>query len=161
MADINSVVLCGRLVRPGEIRYSQGGTSVVRFSIAVNRAKRSADGKWEDEPNYFDCVYFGKGAEAVNQYLDKGRQVTIQGELRQSKWESEGQSRSRVEIYVNNLQLGSPAGSLGTNQSRSSNNFQSGYTPRESYNRPQPQSAPISAPVSEGPEDFTDDTIPF
>lgn len=160
MADINSVVLSGRLVRPGEIRYSQGGTSVVRFSIAVNRVKRSADGKWDEEPNYFDCVYFGKAAEAVNQYLDKGRQVTVQGELRQSRWESEGQTRNRVEIAVSNLSLGSPAGANSGSQARS-NNYQSNNSPRESYNRPQMQSAPVSAPINEGPEDFTDDTIPF
>ncbi len=160
MADINSVVLSGRLVRPGEIRYSQGGTSVVRFSIAVNRAKRSADGKWEDEPNYFDCVYFGRAAEAVNQYLEKGRQVTIQGELRQSRWESEGQARSRVEIAVTNLSLGSAAGSNGAGQARS-NSYQPNNSPRENYNRPQSQSTPMSAPINEGPEDFTDDTIPF
>lgn len=160
MADINSVVLSGRLVRPSEIRYSQNGTSIVRFSIAVNRAKRSADGKWEEEPNYFDCLYFGKPAEAVNPYLEKGRQVTVQGELRQSRWESEGQTRSRIEVAVNNLSLGSSA--LSNGQARNSNYSSSANNaPRENYNRPQ-QAPQASKPAyEEGPEDFTDDTIPF
>ena len=47
----------------------------------------------------------GKGAEAVSQYLLKGKQVGIQGELRQNRWEQEGQKRSKVEIFVTNLQL--------------------------------------------------------
>ena len=119
MADLNSVCLIGRLTRQAEIRYSQaGGGAVVRFSIAVNRRKRSADGSgWEDEANFFDCVFFGRSAESINQYLEKGRQVSIVGELRQSRWEQDGASRSRVEIVVNQLNLiggarqdGSPQG---------------------------------------------------
>ena len=116
MADINTVCLTGRLTRQAEIRYSQsGGGAIVRFSLAVNRRKRTADGQgWEDEANFFDCVYFGRAAEAVNQYLEKGRQVAISGELRQSKWEQDGQQRSKVEIAVSNLSLVGGRGSEGT-----------------------------------------------
>ncbi|MDY5932299.1 MAG: single-stranded DNA-binding protein [Candidatus Ornithospirochaeta sp.] len=151
-SDLNVVALVGRLTRDSEMRYSQNGGALVRFSIAVNRGKRNADGRWEDEPNFFDCVYFGKSAEAVNAYLTKGRQVSIQGELRQSRWESDGQSRSRVEIFVNSLSL------LSSGQ-------QTGDSPRQSQpvaQRPQNQyRTPAPAESVSGPEDFQDDSIPF
>ena len=76
MADINSVVMVGRLVRDSELKYLQNGQAILRFSIAVNRARRNSDGSWTDEANFFDCVYFGKAAEGVSQYLVKGRQVS-------------------------------------------------------------------------------------
>ena len=113
--DLNVVVLVGRLTRNAELKYSQNGmSSMLRFSIAVNSRRRGADGNWSDEPNFFDCVYFSKTAEAMSQYLEKGRQVAIQGELRQSRWEGQdGQARNRVEIFVNNLTLLSQSQSQG------------------------------------------------
>ena len=154
MADINSVTLVGRLTRNGECKYTPNGGAVVRFSLAVNRAKRSADGKWEEETSYFDCVYFGKGAEAVNPYLEKGRQVAIQGELRQSRWEQDGATRSRVEIYVNNLSLGQTQGA-GKTQGAANTGASASYQ-QNMNSRPQYQSA-----MTSGPEDFQDDNIPF
>ena len=154
MADINSVTLVGRLTRNGACKYTQNGGAVVRFSLAVNRAKRSPDGKWEEETSYFDCVYFGKAAEAVNPYLEKGRQVAIQGELRQSRWEQDGATRSRVEIYVNNLSLGQTQGSGRANYQPSGNaggsSFQQNMSAKPQYQSPVP-----------GPENFEDDSIPF
>ncbi len=153
MADINSVTLVGRLTRNGECKYTQNGGAVVRFSLAVNRAKRSADGKWEEETSYFDCIYFGKAAEAVNPYLEKGRQVAVQGELRQSRWEQDGQTRSRVEIFVNNLSLGQSQGAGRAFQSAAGAapaSFQQNTNARPQYQSPAP-----------GPEDFQDDNIPF
>ena len=161
MADINCVALTGRLTRDGELKYSQGGNAVVRFSLAVNRSKRNSDGTWSDEASYIDCIYFGKSAEAINSYLTKGRQIAVNGELRQSRWESEGQTRSRIEVYVTNLtllsgpnrqsdnpidgQVGSKQGSLSQPQTGNNN-----------YSKPQPRS-----PQGPGPEDFQDDDIPF
>ena len=155
-SDMNVVVLIGRLVRGSELRYPQnGGTPSLRFSIAVNRNRRGADGNWTEDASYFDCVYFAKNAEAMSQYLEKGRQVAIQGELRQNRWESDGQTRSRVEIFVNNLTL------LGQAQGN-------GSAPRmqsSSYPQTQPyqqQSPSVSAmPDMSGPEEFQDDNIPF
>ena len=104
--DLNIVALVGRLTRDPEMKYSGNGGAILRFSLAVNRSRRNQDGTWAEEANFFDCVYFGKGAEAVSQYLSKGRQVAVQGELRQDTWKTQdGQSRSRVEIWVNNLNL--------------------------------------------------------
>ena len=160
--DLNVVALVGRLTRESELRYSNGGMAICRFSIAVNRRKRTADNRWEDEANFFDCTMFGKSAESINQYLEKGRQVSIIGELRQSRWEQDGQNRSKVEIAVNSLQLlSSPTSSVeGRSENRRSEQpmpakNQGSYGSRQSFQE--------SAPMMDvgGPEQFDDDQIPF
>ncbi len=102
--DINHVVLVGRLTRDAELRYTNSGSAVANFSLAIN-TRRRRDDQWVDEAHFFDCVVWGRTAEAVSQYLTKGKQVGVAGELRQNRWEQEGQRRSKVEIAVRNLQL--------------------------------------------------------
>lgn len=104
MADINHVVLVGRLTKNAELKYTNNGQAVSKFSIAVNSRKKKED-QWVDEAHFFDIVYWGKGAEAVTPYLLKGKQVGVEGSLRQNRWEQEGQSRSKVEINANNVML--------------------------------------------------------
>ncbi len=147
--DLNVVALTGRLTRDSELRYTNGGTAVAKFSIAVNR-KTKKDDQWTDEASFFDCSYFGKGAEGVNQYLNKGTQVAINGNLLQSRWEQDGQNRSKVEVMVNSLTLlGSP---------------QDGQNQRGSA--PTTSAAPRPVVTSAEPaygvqQSFADDQIPF
>jgi single-strand DNA-binding protein len=115
MADINHVVLVGRLTRDAELKYTAGGQAVCKFSVAINRRKKNGD-QWEDEPNYFDVVLWGRQGESLNQYLVKGKSVGVEGELRQDRWQQDGQNRSKVEIVANNIQLlGGSSGSFGGN----------------------------------------------
>lgn len=104
MADINHVVLVGRLTRNAELKYTASGAAVSKFSIAINQ-RRKKDDQWVDESHFFDIVLWGKTAESLNQYLVKGKQVGIEGQLRQDRWEQDGQSRSRVEIFATNVML--------------------------------------------------------
>jgi single-strand DNA-binding protein len=104
MADLNSVALIGRLTRDAELKYTAGGQAVCKFSIALNRRKKNGD-QWEDEANYFDIVLWGRQGESLSQYLVKGKQIGVDGELRQDRWQQDGQNRSRVEIVANNIQL--------------------------------------------------------
>lgn len=125
MAEINSVVLVGRLTRDAELKYTQSGIAIVKFSIAINRRKKTGD-QWTDEVNFFDIDMMGKAAEAVNKYLKKGKVVGVQGELRQQRWESDGQARSKVGIFAHSLQLLSPSGANGSNSGESSSQGASG-----------------------------------
>jgi single-strand DNA-binding protein len=105
MADINQVVLIGRLTRNAELKYSAGGVAVSKFVVAVNRKTKRGD-EWVDEASFFDIALWGKQGEALNQYLVKGKQVGINGELRQERWQdNQGKSRSRIEVIANNIQL--------------------------------------------------------
>ncbi|MFW5712654.1 MAG: single-stranded DNA-binding protein [Spirochaetota bacterium] len=137
--DINSVTLVGRLTRDAELKYTGGGTAVCKMSIAVNRSRKSGD-QWQEEAHFFDIVVWGRQGEAIHQYLTKGKQIAVQGELRQNRWEQNGQQRSKVEINAQNVQLlGGPGGSRN----------ESG---------PAQNNAPAS--YGGGPEQFEDD-IPF
>jgi single-strand DNA-binding protein len=115
MNDINKVIIVGRLTRDAELKYTSNGFAVCKFSLAVNRRKKSGD-QWVEEANFFDVVLWGRMAEAINQYLVKGKQVAVEGELRQNRWEQDGQPRSKVEITANNLQLLGGTGSSGPRQ---------------------------------------------
>lgn len=108
MADLNTVVLSGRVVRDAELRYTGGGMGICEFSLAVNR-RRKKDDTWVDEANFFDVTIFGKQGESLHKYLHKGTAVGVQGELRQDRWESEGQKKSKVSIISDKIHLlGSP-----------------------------------------------------
>ena len=104
MADINHVVLVGRLTRNAELKYTNSGAAVSKFSVAINQ-RRKKDDQWTDEAHFFDIVLWGKSAESLNPYLVKGKQVGLEGQLRQNRWEQEGQSRSKVEIFATNVML--------------------------------------------------------
>jgi len=104
MGDINRVILVGRLTRNAELKYTNNGSAVSRFGIAINQ-RRKKDDQWVDEAHFFDVVVWGKTAESLNQYLLKGKQVGIEGQLRQDRWEQDGQSRSKVEIVATNIML--------------------------------------------------------
>jgi single-strand DNA-binding protein len=150
MADINHVVLVGRLTRDAELKYTSGGQAVCKFSVAVNRRKKNGD-QWEDEANYFDVVLWGRQGESLNQYLVKGKSVGVDGELRQDRWQQDGQNRSKVEIVANNIQLlgGNPGGGGG-----SSGSGQGGSS------QPRNNDGADQAPPPAGEDNFADD-IPF
>lgn len=113
MRDINVVVLVGRLTRDSELKYTKSGMPIARFSLAVNRSRKQDD-QWVDETSFFDIDFWGKGAEAVNRYLVKGQQVAVEGELRQDRWEQDGQPRAKVVVNANNVRLmGSSQGGQG------------------------------------------------
>jgi single-strand DNA-binding protein len=104
MADVNHVVLIGRLTRDAELKYTAGGQAVCKFSIAVNRRKKNGD-QWEDEANFFGIVLWGKQGESLQSYLVKGKMIGVDGELRQDRWQQNGQNRSKVEVLANYIQL--------------------------------------------------------
>ena len=142
MNDMNVVAINGRLVREAILSYSNSGTAILKFSIAVNRSVKKGD-KWEDEASFFDCSYFGKMAESVNQYLEKGKQISIIGELVQNRWQKDGQTHSKVEIIVNKLQL------LGSKDEQ-----------KQSYQTPE-ANTPDSFQDDSGDLGFNDGQIPF
>ncbi len=130
MADINSVVLVGRLTRNAELKYTNTGMAVSKVSIAINK-RRKKDDQWVEEVNFFDIVIWGKTAESLQQYLTKGKQIGVSGELRQNRWEQDGQSRSKVEIVATNIQLLGGGGS-GGGRTSDSKGSEYGGAPEES-----------------------------
>ena len=104
--SINRVSITGNLTRDPELRATAGGTQVLSFGVAVNDRRRNPQtGEWEDCPNFVDCTMFGTRAEAVSRFLAKGNKVAIEGELRYSSWEKDGQRRSKLEVIVDEIEF--------------------------------------------------------
>ena len=151
MTDINRVVLIGRLTRDlGSDERSWGylpnGQARANISIAVNRSKKQGD-EWVDEVNYFDVTIFGKTAENLKSYLLKGKQVGVEGHLKQERWKDlQGNSRSRISIVADTVQL---LGGKNDGNGRQS----VGFTPKTEAQQRQ-------TITNDGGEDFPED-IPF
>lgn len=108
--SINKVCLSGHLTRDPELRQTANGFPVLGFGIGVNeRRKNPQTGEWYDQGNFFDCVMYGGRTESVAQYLAKGSKVAIEGKLRWSQWERDGQKRSKVDVVVDNIEFMSQA----------------------------------------------------
>ena len=112
--SINRVVISGNLTRDPEVRTTQSGMPVMSLGVAVNdRRKNNQTGEWEDVPNFIDCTMFGTRAQSLSQYLSKGTKVSIEGKLRWSQWERDGQKRSKIEVIVDELEFMSSRGEAG------------------------------------------------
>ena len=101
--DLNNYSVIGRITRDLDERafaYTSNGKARLNISIAVN------DGYGDNQyTSYFDVVVWGKTAENVKPYLGKGKQLCINGRLRQDRWEKDGQKNSRVVIVAETVQL--------------------------------------------------------
>ena len=115
MANLNKVMLIGRLTRDPEVRTFSNGGKVAKFGFAVNnRKKNQTTGEWEDEPVFVDVDAFNretgrKLADLVEQYLHKGHQAYIEGRLKLDQWtDKEGQKRQRLMVVLEDLQFLEP-----------------------------------------------------
>lgn len=134
--SINRVALTGRITREPELRRTASGMAILNLGVAVNdRRKDPKSGEWGDYANFIDCVMFGTRAESISNYLHKGIKVAIDGKLRWSQWEREGQKRSKVEVTVDDIEILTPKGE-------------------------QPNSPQAQAPIEVSAEVYDDD-IPF
>ena len=138
MTDLNHVVLIGRLTRDlgAEFGYIGNGTARANVSIAVNRSKKTGDG-YADEVNYFDVTIWGKTAENLKPYLTKGKQICVEGHLKQDRWEKDGQKYSRVLIVADNVQLlgGKSEGGAAPQSAPADNG--GGYEPQSAQDFPE------------------------
>lgn len=154
MADINRTVLVGRLTRDCELKYTPNtNLPVTKLSIAVN-SRRKQDNEWVDDANFFDITLFGKQGEALNKYLLKGKQIAIEGQLRQDRWEQDGQTRSRVHIIADNIML------LAGNSNEGNERNTLSSIQRSNQNSPPLQEQSNKSKNIAPPVDFEDD-IPF
>ncbi|MFZ2756579.1 MAG: single-stranded DNA-binding protein [Atopobiaceae bacterium] len=169
--SINRVTITGNLTRDPELRQTQGGSPLMTFGVAVNDRRRNQQtGEWEDVPNFVDCVMFGTRAEAVSRFISKGSKVAIEGKLRYSSWEREGQRRSKLEVIVDEIEFLSSRGSQGASQGYpqgTSQGYSQGYAQPAAAPAPAPMQAPApvsapSRPVQTPPKaDVYDEDIPF
>ncbi len=131
--DINRVVLVGRLSNDVELRHTNSGVPVARFGIAVGGRPT---GNGQDSVSFFTVVVWNKAAETAAQYLNKGKQVAVDGRLEQRSWTAQdGTRRSVVEIVAERVEF--------LSSGNSQNNQGGGYQQRQpQQNNQQQQRAP-------------------
>jgi len=135
MGGLNIAIVMGRLGRDPELRYTAGGTSVCKFSVAVDSVY-----KGEKQTDWFNIVCFGKTADNCGQYLQKGREVLIDGSIKIRSYEDkDGNKKYITEILANRVQF------LGSNGSKRSES-----KPEES-----------KADQGESKADYDDEDLPF
>ena len=159
--SINRVNISGNLTRDPELRQTTSGTAILRFGVAVNDRRRNQSGEWEDVPNFVDCVVFGNRAEPLSRFLSKGSKVAVEGKLRYSSWERDGQRRSKLEVVVDEVEFLSPRGAAAQG---SQGGYQQPSQQQPSYTAPAPAPAPTpqAPPVQTPPSaDIYDEDIPF
>lgn len=118
---MNKVILIGRLTKDPELSYAAGsGVAVARFTLAVTRPFK------RDEADFINCVAFNKTAETIGQYLAKGRQIAVTGNIRTGSYDAkDGTKRYTTDVVVETFEF------IGTNNSgmsgRENNSFDNGY----------------------------------
>ncbi len=113
---INKVILVGNLGQDPEVRYTPAGAAVTTISVATTEAWNDKDGNKQERTEWHRVVFFRRLAEIAGEYLKKGSQVYIEGQLRTNKWQDKsGNDRYTTEIIANELQmLGGRPGSGGS-----------------------------------------------
>jgi single-strand DNA-binding protein len=133
-ADLNRVILVGRLTRDPELRRTRDGDPVCAMRLAVTGRARDEAGHWADRPNFFDVTAFGHAAETAAAHLAKGRRVGIDGRLAWREWDdADGGRRQAVEVVAADIHFLDPPRKTGA-----------------------PDAATVAAPVG-----VSDDDVPF
>ena len=166
MASINKVILVGNLGQDPEVKYMPSGGAVTNISIATTDSwKDKATGEKKENTEWHRVVFFNRLAEIVGEYLRKGSQVYIEGNLRTRSWEDNGVKRYSTEIVAREMQmLGSRAGGSSDfsqqQQGSGAPQQQGGQQPQQNQQSSQ-QSKPQSQ--QQAPQNFDnfDDDIPF
>jgi len=128
---INKVMLIGNLGRDPETRYAQNGSAVTRFSIATSESwKDRTSGEQQERTEWHNVVCFARLAEIAGEYLRKGSKVYIEGSLRTSSWEANGEKKYRTEINARELQMLDSRGSMGDG------GFGAGSAPNDGFASP-------------------------
>lgn len=122
---MNNVVLVGRFTRDPDVRYTDSGTSIARFSLAVDRRFKSDSGPTADFPN---CVAFGKTAEFIEKYFRQGMRICVQGRIQTGSYENqEGTKIYTTDVVVENCEFVESKAAAQDNGSTTSSGQNSGF----------------------------------
>lgn len=165
--DLNKVILIGRLTRDlgsneYDFAYLSNGTAKAVVSIAVNRSVKRGE-EWSSDVSYFDVTIWGKTAENLKPYLMKGKQIAVEGYLKQDRWEKDGQRFSKITVIAESVQL---LGGKSENDGSNNGNYQNNSTGYQNNAVPQNTFKPVNNPPmqqqfeQENDFGFTED-IPF
>jgi len=128
--SVNKAILVGRLGQKPELKYTASQMAVVNLSVATTESRKDRDGNYKDETEWSRVVVFGKTAEFVANYLDKGALVYVEGRLQTRSWENkDGVKMNTTEIVANavtSLGSGGGGGSQGGGRAPNSGGYGGG-----------------------------------
>ena len=156
---INKAILVGNLGNDPETRYTQGGMAITKISLATTSVRKDRDGNTQEKTEWHRVTFFGKLGEIAAEYLRKGSQVYVEGEIRYDKYTGQdGVEKYFTEIVANEMQM---LGGRGDGGGGGGGSYE-----RSRPQRQEPESASRqqqSAPSRQQPpaDDFSDDDIPF
>jgi single-strand DNA-binding protein len=156
MKSVNKVILIGNLGKDPEVKYTQGGMPVAKFTLATNDRFKDKEGNWQDRTEWHNVTAFQRLAEIVGEYLKKGGKCYIEGSLRTSSWDDKetGQKKYKTEIIANDLVLLSGRGDATADDSGSRSRSAAAGGNNFDQSAPTPEHAAASTPIS-------DEDIPF
>ncbi len=159
--SVNKVILVGNLGQTPELKYTPSGQAVCNLSIATNEAWTGKDGQKQEKTEWHRLVLFGKLAELAGQYLQKGRQVYIEGKLQTRSWQDkDGQTRYTTEVVGQTMQfLGGSAGA-GANAGNGAARTNS-YNSSPDYNAAPAAGASYQSTSFQTEPTFTEEDVPF
>jgi len=159
---INKVILIGNLGRDPETRYMQNGNAVTNFSVATSETWRDkSTGDNQERTEWHNVVCFAKLGEIAGEYLKKGSKVFIEGSLRTSSWEADGQKKYRTEVIARDMQMLDSRGA-GMGGGMGGGMADGGYNqaPPQGNQQRAPQAVSQDGAAMVADDDFDDD-IPF
>jgi len=146
--SVNKAILVGNLGRDAELRYTPGGAAVASFSLATTERWNDKSGQRQEKTEWHKVNLWGKQAEALTEYLTKGKQVYLEGKIEHREWEDkDGNKRHVTEIRASHIVLlGGGSGQRGQQQAS---------------RRQAPQGDDVEPSQEGGSEPLSDDDIPF
>ena len=162
---INKVILIGNLGQNPEVRYSPSGQAVCNLSIATNEAWTDKNGQKQEKTEWHRAVVFSKLAELCGQYLQKGRQIYLEGKLQPRQWQDkDGQTRYTTEVVAQTIQFlgGNGAGAGRSNdQSAPSQNYGGGQQAGGNNYSSGPAAPSNDNSNFQAEPSFTEEDVPF
>jgi single-strand DNA-binding protein len=159
--SVNKVILVGNLGRDAETKFTPGGSSVTKFSVATTRRwKDQQSGEWKDETNWSNVTLWR--AENLAPYLTKGKQVYVEGRLQTRSYEDkDGKKVYATDVVADDvILLGGRGGDSGGGDEGGG-----GYSQDRPVSMPRSarggSNAPSAPPVDDFPQGITDDDVPF
>lgn len=100
---MNRVCLIGNLTKAVEVRYTQKGMAIANFTLAIRREIKKEDGTYDSD--FINCVAYGKQAEALGKYIDKGSTLSVEGRIQTGSYEKEGKKVYTTDVVVEKIQF--------------------------------------------------------
>ncbi len=162
---VNKAILVGNLGNDPEVKYTQGGMAITKISLATTSVRKDKDGNQQEQTQWHRVTFFGKLGEIAGEYLKKGSQVYVEGEIRYDKYTGQdGVEKYFTDIVANEMQMLGGKSEGGGGGQRSGGDYQrssgsGGDRP------PRPETAQRRDPAPAKPASFDDvpfdDDIPF